>query len=239
MYDIHCHILPGIDDGAQDMEEALQMAEMAVEAGTKVIVATPHCNVPHFYRNYKGEWYYKLMEKFRKALAENDIKITILPGMEVFSTEELPSLICEDKIIMLNNGCSLLMEFGFDDEPDYISYIIQKIIDLKVKPVIAHVERYECIQNNPDIIAEWKKMGCAIQVNKDSFLGLHGIYAEEVAYTLLENEFISVLASDAHGVRYRTPNMMEIEQVLYAQYGEKKIHSLLYENARILCRSRQ
>ena len=93
MIDIHAHILPGIDDGAEDMYDTLEMARMAADSGVDKIIATPHCNIPGMYGNYFGKEYIDRYESVVRAVREEKIPIEILPGMEVFSTEDLPELI--------------------------------------------------------------------------------------------------------------------------------------------------
>lgn len=101
MIDIHAHILPGIDDGAEDMYDTLEMARMAADSGVNRIIATPHCNIPGMYGNYFGREYIDRYESVVRAVRKEKIPIEILPGMEVFSTEDLPELIVNQKIMPL------------------------------------------------------------------------------------------------------------------------------------------
>ena len=98
MIDIHTHILPGLDDGAADIYDSIEMASLAYRNGTNVIVATPHCNIPGMYDNYFGNEYCRTFLKTKEILQREEPGITILAGMEVFATEELPRLLTEGQI---------------------------------------------------------------------------------------------------------------------------------------------
>ena len=171
MIDIHAHILPGIDDGAEDMYDTLEMARMAADSGVDKIIATPHCNIPGMYGNYFGREYIDRYESVVRAVRKEKIPIEILPGMEVFSTEDLPELIVNHKIMPLNQSRYILMEFAFDEDPGFADSILKRVEEVGARPVIAHAERYEFIQDYPQIAYRWFRKGYVIQANKGSFLG--------------------------------------------------------------------
>ena len=171
MIDIHAHILPGIDDGAEDMYDTLEMARMAADSGVDKIIATPHCNIPGMYGNYFGREYIDRYESVVRAVRKEKIPIEILPGMEVFSTEDLPELIVNHKIMPLNQSRYILMEFAFDEDPEFADSILKRVEEVGARPVIAHAERYEFIQDYPQIAYRWFRKGYVIQANKGSFLG--------------------------------------------------------------------
>ena len=171
MIDIHAHILPGIDDGAEDVYDTLEMARMAADSGVDKIIATPHCNIPGMYGNYFGREYIDRYESVVRAVRKEKIPIEILPGMEVFSTEDLPELIVNHKIMPLNQSRYILMEFAFDEDPEFADSILKRVEEVGARPVIAHVERYEFIQDYPQIAYRWFRKGYVIQANKGSFLG--------------------------------------------------------------------
>ena len=128
MIDIHAHILPGIDDGAEDMYDTLEMARMAADSGVNRIIATPHCNIPGMYGNYFGREYIDRYESVVRAVRKEKIPIEILPGMEVFSTEDLPELIVNQKIMPLNQSRYILMEFAFDEDPEFAEAILKRVL---------------------------------------------------------------------------------------------------------------
>lgn len=235
MIDIHSHILPGLDDGASDIYETLKMAEIAVESGVTQIVATPHCNVPGVYDNYFGDTYINVYDRVVEAVAKAGMPLQILPGTEAFATHNLPDLIVDKKIMPLNQSRYILMEFSFDENPDYAKDILKRVKAVGAKPVIAHAERYEFIQDNPRIVLEWMQEGYTIQVNKGSFVGRFGEKARNTAFLLMDNDLISVVASDAHGAEFRTPVMSDVYGYLKQFYKTSDLNRIFYENPRRIC----
>ena len=104
MIDIHAHILPGMDDGAEDLQDALEMAKIAVENGITSMVATPHCNIPGVYDNYLDKRFADIYKRVCDALEAHEIPLQLLPGMEVFATPDLPELLKTGKILTLNGS---------------------------------------------------------------------------------------------------------------------------------------
>ena len=145
MIDIHAHILPGMDDGAEDLRDTLEMARMAVESGISVMVATPHCNIPGVYDNYFDQKFEGIYHRVCNALEAEEIPLQLLLGMEVFATPDLPQMLEEGKLLPINGGRYLLVEFPFEEDLDYVEEILAAVLDAGLLPVIAHAERYECI----------------------------------------------------------------------------------------------
>lgn len=238
MIDIHTHILPGIDDGAQDIYDTLEMARMAADSGVTAMVATPHCNIPGGYENYFGEEYTEVFRRASDAIRREGIPLRLLPGMEVFSTYDLPDLIVSKKIMPLNQSRYILMEFAFDEDPEFAWDVTDRVYSIGARPVIAHVERYGFVQEDPQIIYEWRKKGYLIQVNKGSFLGRFGRRARTTAYRLMDHNLVSVIASDAHSPYQRTPYMMDTYEELSMEYPKRRLEILFRENPQRICENR-
>ena len=235
MRDIHTHILPGIDDGSRDLYDSMEMAAMAADSGTTTIIATPHCNIPGVYDNYFGKEYAELFRKTVRELEHNHIPVKLLPGLEVYSTFELPRLLAEGKIITLNKTRYLLMEFDFQEDPDFADMILKKMWETKAIPVIAHAERYEFVQDDPEIVYRWQEKGYAVQVNKGSFMGRFGRDAQNTAFELLDHNLITAVASDAHSPYQRTPWMQDVYQALLEDYPPDYLDVLFTANPGRIC----
>lgn len=235
MIDIHNHILPGIDDGAQDLYDTLEMIRLAAENGTTAIVATPHCNIPHSYKNYFGNAYIENIKKVREAVHAKGLPVKILPGAEVLGTADLPEMLQDGKIMTLNQSRYLLMEFFFDEDPEFVNRLLDEIKELKVIPVIAHAERYKFVQRDPNLVFEWRKKGFPVQINKGSFQGKFGKSAMDTAYMLMNHHLVSVIASDAHSPHVRTPNMKKAHERLSMMYPKSYIDMIFEENPRRIC----
>lgn len=239
MIDIHTHILPGLDDGAADIYDTIEMAGLAYETGTRVIVATPHCNLPGLYANYFGREYQDTYMRTREILKEEQPGITLLAGMEVFATEDVPRLLTEGKIFPINRSRYVLMEFDFREAPDFADSILGQVKELRAIPVIAHAERYEFVQEDPSIVYEWRQKGYEIQVNKGSFMGRFGGRAEEAAYRLLNHNLVTAVASDAHSPVRRTTCMSDAFEHLLGEYPQDYLEALFTENPKAICSGRK
>lgn len=230
MIDLHIHILPGVDDGSQSMEESLYMAQMAAASGVHTIVATPHCNIPDEYDNYEGEAWVKKLEEFRKEVKRLQIDLEILRGMEVFGTERVPELLRDGRLVCLNEGNYLLVEFAFEENPLLVRQVLEGILQQDKIPVIAHPERYDFVARDPQLVYEWNCMGCGIQMNKGSILGRFGRQIRELSIELLRHQVVSCIASDAHGCSQRTPSLDSVWEVLERMFGEECPMILLEDN---------
>ncbi len=229
MIDIHLHILPGVDDGAQTMEESIRMAKVAQKSGVDRVIATPHCNHPFRARGYSAKELIERTAAFRKELEKQGISIQIYEGMEIYVDENTSTLIRDGKLFGLNHGKYYLLEFPFDAEPSWIDERLDEIASPSVIPLIAHVERYDCAQKDPQLIYRWLRGGCEIQVNQGSFFGTFGREAQKTAVTALENGLITCIASDAHDAAARSPWMKDIDEYLQKYYNYKIATLLLNE----------
>ena len=145
MVDIHTHILPGLDDGAADIYDSIEMASLAYEYGTKVIVATPHCNIPGEFDNYFGDNYVRTFQKTKEIIQREQPGITLLAGMEVFTTEDLPRLLTEGKIFPINRTRYVLMEFDFAEDPDFADEILRQVKEVRAIPLQSGTSLYRMI----------------------------------------------------------------------------------------------
>lgn len=237
MIDIHAHILPGIDDGAQDMYDTLEMVRLAEKSGVTDIVATPHCNIPGHRSNYFDREYAELVKAVREAVHQEGIPVKIHPGMEVFATPELPDLIRKGQIMTLNQSRYLLMEFSFDEDPRFVTDMVRQVRETGAIPVIAHAERYEFVQDDPWLVYDWRKKGYPIQINKGSYQGKFGRRARQTAWLLTDHHLVSVIASDAHSPYQRTTYMENVYMELLDEYPESYLQMLFQENPRRICKN--
>ena len=230
MVDIHCHILPFVDDGAQSMTESLEMARIAWDSGTDILVATPDCCRMVGWNGYYADEIKDRIFRFRRELEANHIPIRLYSGMEVFATPELPALYKDGKLLTIADSHYLLLEFFFDEEAERMEKAIEAVWSLGLTPVIAHPERYDAVQRHPGLAAHWFQEGNILQLNKGSVLGNMGARAKEAAWWLLRRGVAHVIASDAHGVRVRNPAMHELSWILGENLDGGYAQMLLYEN---------
>ena len=239
MIDIHAHILPGVDDGAEDLRDTLEMARIAVENGISVMVATPHCNIPGVYDNYLNKRLEDTYHRVCQVLEAEEIPLQLLLGMEVFATPDLPEMLAEGKLMTINNGQYLLVEFPFEEDLDYMEMILQDVLDAGLRPIIAHAERYECIQNNVFALEKWRERGVLIQVNKGSLIGRFGKYSYHAAHAMMGRQMVDVVASDCHRPYHRTPVMMDVYRKLERQYSRDYLERIFYDNPQRICKNQE
>ena len=232
MIDMHCHILPGIDDGASDLEEALEMARIAESEGIKKIV-----NTSHFHPEFKytmGEELVEAINSFNVALKANKIDLEVLIGNEIYYTDEIIEELHNLNFHTLNNSKYLLIEFSPMNVPKNLADVVYEVKLKGYIPVLAHVERYNNIIENPNIIYDCIKEGAIIQVNASSILGKHGKEIKKVSDILLDNNMIHIVASDAHGSERRRPQLREAYEFVKNKYSEETADNLFKNNQSLI-----
>ena len=229
MIDCHIHILPGIDDGPSQMDEALLMAEQAYQSGVDALIVTPHSNQLHRFENYYGHSLIESYETFKTAVKEHGNPINIYLGMEIYVTEDILDQIKSGKLIGLNKTNYYLIEFSFHEAISYIEYIVNELLANHYIPILAHPERYTCYQREPWQLYRLIKAGCMIQLNKDSILGFFGRNVQKTAKKLLDHRLVHIIASDAHDSVFRHAGLSEIQDYLEYHYGMEYTHQLLVQ----------
>lgn len=239
MVDIHCHILPCVDDGAESLEDAVEMARMAADSGVEAIIATPHCNLPGAEeKNYISPALQRSFLALARAVKEADIPVSILPGAEVLCTPEVPELLRQGKLLTLAGSRYLLLEFFFDEDLEYMDDMLCAVARQGFVPVIAHPERYETVQRIPRVIERWFRSGYVIQLNKGSILGRLGRRSGQAAAWILSRGLAHVVASDAHSPLMRTPQMGELTEFLLQVCHPEYVDILLRDNPRRIAENR-
>jgi protein-tyrosine phosphatase len=230
MIDIHAHIMPGIDDGAETMREAIHMLRTASEKGVHTIAVTPHCNIEGLYENYYDECFFDRFHKLEAEIVKEKIAVKIVPGMEVYASEEVPELLQKGRIITLNGSRYLLIEFGNQKDLPLINFVINELVALGYIPIIAHPERYPYVHKIPVMASQWLEKGCLLQVNKGSILGSFGRHARNTAIYMLKHNMVSFIASDAHSSLMRNTDMSAVYDFIRNNYSEETAHMLLEVN---------
>lgn len=230
MLDLHCHILPGLDDGAADPGVALEMAAMALASGVTHIFATPHCNTRNEQKNFYGPELIHAFHDLQKLLDQEGLPLKILSGAEVLARGQFDEHLAAGDFMTLNGSRYLLVEFYFNESPDFIDRCLRAVDAQGLVPVVAHPERYYCVQRSPELVQIWAEQGRVIQLNKGSLLGDLGPEAYETAALLLRRGAVSVIASDAHHFRYRTPHMGPLLECLARRFPEADPELLLRDN---------
>lgn len=237
MVDIHCHILPDFDDGASDLEEALEMARMAYRSGVTDLAATSH-----FIGTMEElERLPLLRQRFTElsmALRREEIPIRLHPGAEILCTPQTPELAQLHKLPTLGNGNYVLTEFYFDESFDYMDTMLADIAEQGYRIVVAHPERYGAFQRNPALLQRWGRLGYVLQINKGSVLGSFGRGAENAAHDILGLGLAHLFASDAHSYHQRTPHMSQLRRWVEDRCDGRYAQILLERNPRRVLQGR-
>lgn len=238
MIDIHCHILPDIDDGASGMDETVEMARMAWRSGVTDIIATPH---------FRGEPEgLEQIERIRRryaqaveALKRAGVELRLHRGAEILCLPQTWELAQRKQLPTLGDTDYVLVEFYFDEEFEQMDQMLSQIHQCGYRPVVAHPERYEAIQRQPYLLEKWVHRGYVIQLNKGSVLGKFGEKPSRTADAILSMGMAHLFATDAHSCHQRTPHMEELAAWAAECCTEQCAHILLEENPSRLLKGRR
>ena len=225
MIDLHCHLLPDIDDGSSCWEESLDMVRMAYADGIRGIVATPHWILG---TNWQPETatVREMVAEMNGRIEDAGIDFKVFPGMEVGITADLSGLISRDKILTLAEGDMLLLEVPFHSLPLGITEIVSELKSIGKQAVLAHPERNRELQQRPKKIMEFVKAGAMVQVTAGSLAGEFGNGARRCAIDFAKLGALDFVSTDAHSVRYRKPIISEGLAALEKAAGAEKVRAV-------------
>lgn len=210
MIDLHSHLLPGIDDGAPDLETALELARVAVQDGITHMVCTPHIH-PGRYDNTPAS-ITAARDSLVAGLKAENISLHIAAAAEVRFGMELMLGIGQGQIPFLGEWQGkkvLLLELPHGEVPFGAERLTAWLLQRNIVPMIAHPERNKGIMRSPSKLKPFIQQGCLLQVTASSVSGRFGPAAQEIAHALLEEGVVTILASDAHNLDYRPPILSE------------------------------
>lgn len=229
--DMHSHILWGVDDGADTLEESLALIREEFRQGTRKIVLTPH------FRREKFETSRRIcLDHFRRLQDIVDLSPDFPPdlrlylGCEFHVNQEIGEALEQDPAYRMNGGDSVLVEFSsIHTKNDIKNYVHNLVLD-GWRPVIAHIERYPACRDL-SFADELVRMGARIQVNADAVLGIDGLSTRLYVRKLLRENLVSMIGSDTHNLKDRPPRLKECAGYLIRKIGQAGTKRLMYENA--------
>ena len=233
--DIHCHILPGVDDGSQTPEETKAMLQKAWDEGIQIMVATPH------YHKQRGKNDIELIKKqlllTRKLAKEVNPKMQICLGMEIYYGEDVPELLKEGRVVSIRKSRYILVEFSPGDEFQYILNAVRKLQMSGHTVIIAHIERYNCLRKDISNVEYLREMGAYLQVNTGSITGSYGRSVKKFLREVLKAHLVQLVGTDAHGSERRTPKMQEAYKEVVKRCGEEYADQIFGQNAKKVLRN--
>ena len=220
MVDIHCHILPGVDDGARDMDASLAMARLAIDDGIDVIVATPHWPLEEL--PVPAERIRELTAEVQAELDREQVPLRLVAGHECAITPELPEELAKGGALGFGGKVRYaLLETPYHHLPFYLRDIVFQVQSRGFATIIAHPERNPIIQNDPTQLEEYVRSGCLVQVTAGSLTGQWGGPSKKAGFTLFRRGLAHIIASDAHSPNSRPPVLSEARKLVADALGEE------------------
>lgn len=236
MIDIHCHLLPGLDDGPATPADALALAQALVADGITHVVATPHV-FPGRYDNRRSG-VQAARAGFAALLAAHGVPLQLRCAGEVRLTPEVLDLLTLNELPWLGDSPGLrtvLLEMPDDQVPLGALAFVHALQRQGITPVLAHPERNRGVMTQPERLRPFLETGCRVQVTAGSLVGQFGAKAQAAAEALLEQGWVHAVASDAHNLRGRVPRMADAHRWLTEQAGEGFAHELTVAGPARLC----
>lgn len=230
MIDIHCHILPDVDDGAKNWDEAIKMARIAEADGIHTIVSTSHFIEESQF--VMGQVLREHIRDFNEVLKKEGINIVLLLGNEAYLTPDLVRDVKEKKVFTINQSRYLLIEFPMHMIPFYTEDVLYQLRLEGIVPIIAHPERYSRIMDNPMLLYPLIQQGSLIQVNAGSLSGHFGKKVQDTCKALLRHNMVHLIGSDGHSPRGRKPELSKAVAIAENIIGWEKTQKLVLQHPR-------
>lgn len=227
--DVHCHLLPGIDDGSQNMEQTMEMLRIAEAEGITDAIVTPHykqgrVGTP---RKVIGE----MIQEVESLARQSGLSIRLWPGTEVYYNSSLEEKLESGWLASMNDTTFVLVEFNPLETYAYVRNAVDDLFGMGYHPIVAHVERYQCMLGNVENVRTLHDFGCRIQVNAGSVAGNYGFKIKHFIKKLLKEELIDYVGTDAHDVRNRSPEMKKCAEVIRKYCDPEYADDVLFRNA--------
>ena len=225
MVDVHCHILPGLDDGPQGIDESLAMAESAIAEGITHVVATPHCS-------NEFPFDFGRVQRLREQLqAEIGDRLKLATGCDFHvNPENLEALRADASRFCINQHDYLLVEFNEISIPPAMDDTLHALQLRGLRPVITHPERNGILRRQPERLKKWVRLGCFVQVTAGSLTGGFGPRAQEDSLCWIAQGLVHIVASDAHNTKRRPLRLQAAHDVVAEQFGGEKARALFFDN---------
>lgn len=234
--DIHCHILPGVDDGAENIEISHKLLEMEYESGIRSVIFTPHYVVhgsakKNIIQSERiREAFLLTEEKCREWFPDMELYL----GNELFYSEGIINELREHRANTMAGGRCTLVEFAVGTPYNDVRQGLRKIIFSGYKPILAHMERYRCVREDMGRLEEFKNMGCLIQTNAENFLEGRLSANKRFCLKAIKEGYVDFLGTDCHNCTNRRPNMGEAVRYLRKKLPNDLLKEILYENPRCI-----
>ncbi|WP_031547967.1 tyrosine-protein phosphatase [Salinicoccus luteus] len=224
MIDIHNHVLVGTDDGPQTEEEAVMLLQQAIDNGITDIIATPH----HYSGDFvnPGSKVLEKMDTLNQIISQHQLDINVHPGQEIRVNGNFVEELKSGASIPLNQSQYVLVEFSFNDIPNYVDPLLYDLQMSGYTPLIAHPERCKPIIKYPDKLYDFIEKGAIAQVTAGSVAGALGENLKETSLKMIEAHLVHIIASDAHHAELRPFMLKEAYDVVEKELGSIYVEDL-------------
>lgn len=227
--DMHCHCLPGLDDGPQTMADSLALCRALVADGITTVVATPHQLGRYDGRNTSSD-ICRAVGQLNDAVLHEGLPIKIVPGAEVRIDERLVRLLEQHQIMTVADADRYLILELPNENCIGLLPVWYELATLGISVILTHPERAEWLCRNPEAILPCVKQGMILQITAGSLIGDYGPRAEVTSWQLLAMGAVSLVASDAHDSRMRPPRMLEARMAISSELSPRFARSVCVEN---------
>ncbi|MGF2941318.1 tyrosine-protein phosphatase [Enterococcus xiangfangensis] len=222
MIDLHCHILPGIDDGAKTLEDSLDMARKAISQGITHLMCTPHHNNGKYFN--PADQVIEKVAVLQQELDDRNLGLTLLEGQEVRITGTLLEDIARGEILFTDlDDTYILIEFPTGEVPAYTKQLFFNLLSQGHTPVIVHPERNTVFRKNPNDLIPFLEMGVLTQLTAPSIVGVFGKEIQKTAKQMLKHNMLYMVASDAHNLRHRNFYLKEAYEEIKKEQGQSTV----------------
>jgi protein-tyrosine phosphatase len=227
--DIHCHILPEVDDGPKSWDVSVEMCRMAAADGITHIAATPHCNDRY---HYDAQYLTQCVRHLQDMVG---LSPALVLGCDFhLDYDNLQNVLAEPDRYTIAGARYLLIELSDYSIPTQIGDCFLRLGDRGITPVITHPERNAILRPNPERVVDFVELGCVVQITANALSGFWGQRVERAARWLLEHEAVHVIASDAHDTKHRTPILSRARDAAAAMVGAEIAEALVEHNPRAI-----
>lgn len=230
--DMHCHVLPGVDDGPSTMEESIAVLREAERQGVSTMIVTPHFHPGRYM--VPAPQVRQTIEKVREELANKHIVLRLIPGQECYYYSGLLRELDAGNVLTMGGTEYVLVEFEPSVLYSVILHAVRELFSSGYRPIVAHFERYQCLNGREDRLEELRGHGAMLQMNFDRLLDKEGFFRRNQWRRYLREGFVDFLGSDTHGMGFRPLHISQAVAWMKSEVDPELSHVILERNIRLL-----
>ena len=230
--DMHCHVLPGVDDGPRTMEDSIAVLREAKRQGIDRMIVTPHFHPGRYM--VPADKVLKTIEEVRYALEREKIQIELIPGQECYYYSGLVQELEAGNVLTMGGTSFVLVEFDPSVLYSVIQHAMRELFNAGYRPIVAHYERYNCLNGREERLAELREDGAMLQMNFDRLLDKEGFFRRNVWRRLLREGYVDFLGSDTHGMNFRPLHVKQAVDWLKSDVDPRIAHRILESDIKLL-----